>query len=175
MEKTKNISSVKAIPKSEIDPEIQFLDYNFIEDFNKVLSKGDLIEIDRKTHKHWAFCIKVEAHNVLCFHVTKIPNFEADNSKLRLYIKYKKFKKLACIRCESLRDILCVGGSTFSKFRVNNQEEKAIEIMKSQKMSITPTFENIIIYLESLVNYVDYHQEVKTILNNKKLDTNYII
>ena len=157
MEKTKY--SVRDIPKSEIDPEIQFLDYNFIEDFNKVLSKGDLIEIDRKTHKHWAFCVKVEAHNVLCFHVTKIPNFEADNSK------YKKFKKLACIRCESLRDILCVGGSTFSKFRVNNQEEKAKEIMKSQKISITPTFENIIIYLESLVNYVDYHPEVNNTLN----------
>jgi hypothetical protein len=147
--------SAKVVPESGKNRETQFLDYNFIEDFNKVVSKGDLIEINRETHKHWAFCLKVEAHNVLCFHVTKIPNFEADNAK------NKKFEKLACIRCESLKEILCVGAKTYSKFRINNQEEKAREIMKSENITIMPTFENIIIHIESLISYVDYHPKVE--------------
>ena len=92
---TINDYSVKVVPESGKDRETQFLDYNFIEDFSKVVSKGDLIEIDRKTHKHWAFCLKVEAHNVLCYHVTKIPNFEnaiADNAN------NKTFEKLASLQ-----------------------------------------------------------------------------
>ena len=151
---TINDYSVKVVPECGKDRETQFFDYDFIEDLKKVVSKGDLIEIDRKTHKHWAFCLKVEAHNVLCFHVTKIPNFEEDNAK------NKKYEKLACVKCESLKEILCVDGKTYSKFRINNQEEKAREIMKSENITI-PTFENIIIHIESLVSYVDYHPKVE--------------
>jgi len=152
---TINDYSTKVVPECGKDREIQFLDYDSIKDFEKVVSKGDLIEIDRGKHKHWAFCIKVDAHNVLCFHVTKIPNFEEDNAN------NKPCEKLACIKRESLKEILRVDGKPCSKFRINNQEEKAREIMKSEKLTITPTFENIILHIESLISYVDYDPKVE--------------
>jgi hypothetical protein len=129
-----------------------FLEYDTI---IHQLHEGDLIEIDRGKYRHWALCESKQNKNVLCFHVSKTPDFETKRENIP--------KIEACIRYESLINVLLNEGKEMSKCRVNNQSSKAEELMKKEEIKSPPDINGIINELHEIaetIHTVEYDPKV---------------
>jgi len=114
------------------------------------LNAGDLIEIDRGNYTHWAIFEKIDENSIVwCFHATRVPR--------KKITQIPDFNTMACIRYETLHDILGDNQEiVLSKCRINNQEKAAQKLIEKEgikRPDLKVVFEELHNIKDNIIEY----------------------